>query len=64
MEIRDGISPGMDGGTPSPAAIGTQDTAEEKGGTVSFANGFVTYRSAPDFNGEDRFFYLVNCIVL
>ena len=31
----------------------------EKGGTVSFANGLVTYRSAPDFNGEDRFFYLV-----
>lgn len=31
----------------------------EKGGSVSFANGLVTYRSAPDFNGEDRFFYLV-----
>ncbi len=31
----------------------------EKGGTVSFANGLVTYRSAADFNGEDRFFYLV-----
>jgi Bacterial cadherin-like domain/Bacterial Ig domain/Bacterial pre-peptidase C-terminal domain/Dockerin type I domain/GEVED domain len=31
----------------------------EKGGTVSFADGKVTYRSAPDFNGTDRFFYLV-----
>ena len=31
----------------------------EKGGTVSFANGLVTYASAPDFNGVDRFFYLV-----
>ena len=31
----------------------------EKGGTVSFANGLVTYISAPDFNGIDRFFYLV-----
>ena len=31
----------------------------EKGGSVSFANGSVTYRPAPDFNGEDRFFYLV-----
>jgi hypothetical protein len=31
----------------------------EKGGTVSFANGLVTYTPALDFNGEDRFFYLV-----
>lgn len=31
----------------------------EFGGTVSFANGNVTYRPAPDFNGVDRFFYLV-----
>jgi hypothetical protein len=31
----------------------------EKGGTVSFADGQVTYRPAADFNGTDRFFYLV-----
>ena len=31
----------------------------EFGGTVSFANGNVTYRPAPDFNGVDRFFYFV-----
>ena len=31
----------------------------EKGGTVSFANGLVTYTPAVDFNGTDRFFYLV-----
>ena len=31
----------------------------EFGGTVSFADGQVTYRPARDFNGVDRFFYRV-----
>ena len=31
----------------------------EKGGTVSFADGKVTYRPAADFNGTDTFYYLV-----
>ena len=31
----------------------------ERGGTVSFADGQVTYRPAADFNGTDRFFYLI-----
>jgi hypothetical protein len=31
----------------------------EFGGTVTFENGQITYRPAADFNGVDRFFYLV-----
>jgi len=32
----------------------------EFGGTVTFANGQVTYTPAADFNGVDRFYYLVS----
>ncbi|MEQ1826652.1 MAG: Ig-like domain-containing protein [Pirellula sp.] len=35
------------------------EPTSEFGGTVTFVNGQVTYRPAADFNGVDRFFYLV-----
>jgi len=35
------------------------ERATEKFGTVSFANGLVTYTPARDFNGVDRFYYIV-----
>lgn len=31
----------------------------EFGGTVSLANGQITYRPAPDFNGTDRIYYII-----
>jgi VCBS repeat-containing protein len=61
-----GVAFYLNGDLPGPASESNQTVTvsgvvaqSDKGGTVTFSNGQITYRPAADFNGVDTFYYLV-----